>query len=110
MPRAERIIEESTEEFWRWYAGLQAVPLIRELRNRAEAMRQEEVNRWLSRLSHLPPEDRARVDQLTRSLLKRLLHVPTARLREAAEGRREASLLEAARDLFDVNSTDGAPK
>lgn len=110
VPRAEGLIEEATSEFWRWYTGLQAVPLIRELRERAEAMRQEELDRWLDRLSHLSPEDRERVDRLTRSLLKKLLHVPTARLREAAEGRREAGLLEAVRSLLDIDPRDGTAK
>jgi glutamyl-tRNA reductase len=37
--------------------------------------------------------------------LKKLLHGPTARLREAAENGRGAELLDAARTLFDIDHT-----
>ncbi|NIQ27745.1 MAG: glutamyl-tRNA reductase, partial [Gammaproteobacteria bacterium] len=38
VPKAEAIIAEEVENFWRWYAGLRAVPFIRQLRDRAEGM------------------------------------------------------------------------
>lgn len=110
IPQAERLLEEAAREFWRWYVSLQAVPLIREVRARAEALRQQEVDKLLRELSHLSPQDRVRVDRVTRRLLHKLLHGPTVRLREAAEGRGEAGVLDAARYLFDVPPRDGAPE
>lgn len=106
LPKAERLIEESASEFWRWYVGLEAVPLIRRLRERAESLRQEEWGRWRPQLEHLSPQDRERVERMTRGLLKKLLHSPTVRIREAAENGRGAELLDAARTLFDIESTD----
>lgn len=110
IPRAERFLEEAAQEFWRWYLSLQAVPLIRELRARAEALRRQEVDRLLRELSHLSPEDRLQVDRVTQRLLHKLLHGPTVRLREAAEGNGHAGVLDAARFLFDVQLRDGAPE
>lgn len=106
MPRAERLIEDAALEFWRWYVALEAVPLIRQLRERAESLRQEEWSRWRSQLQHLSPEDRERVERLTRSLLKKILHGPTVRIREAAENGRAAEILDAARRLFDIDPSD----
>jgi glutamyl-tRNA reductase len=110
MPRAERLIDEAAAEFWGWYIGLEAVPLIRQLRERAEALRQEEWTRFRSQLAHLDPADRQRVERLTRGLLRKLLHAPTTRLREAAENGRAADLLDAARTLFGLDPTDDSTR
>lgn len=107
VPRAEEIIEEEVAGFWRWYCGLQAVPLIKELRGQAEEMRRQELERALSQLDHLSAADRERIDQLTRQILQKLLHRPTARLRAAAQDGRGHDLLAAARYLFDVADEDG---
>ena len=103
LPRAEAIIGEETEEFWSWYSGLVVVPTIRDLRARGEALRAEEVEKTLRRLSHLPAEDRAAVEALTRSLLNKLLHTPTVRLREAAGNGRGTTALDTVRYLFELD-------
>ncbi len=112
IPKAESIIAEEVENFWRWYAGLRAVPFIRQLREQAEGMRQDELQRTMSQLSHLSSDDRERVERLTRSLLQKVLHQPTARIRAAAEDGREHDILEAVRYLFGLeeeNSGDDSP-
>lgn len=100
LPRAETIIAEEVAAFWRWYSGLRAVPFIKRLRQRAEDLRQGEVDRALSKLDHLSEADRKRVERLSRDLLNKFLHNPTARMRQAAENGREHDILEAARYLF----------
>jgi glutamyl-tRNA reductase len=103
LPRAEAIIGEETEEFWSWYSGLVVVPTIRDLRARGEELRVEELEKTLRRLSHLPAEDRAAVEALTRSLLNKLLHTPTVRLREAAGNGRGTTVLDTVRYLFELD-------
>ena len=76
------------------------MPLIRELRGRAQTLRRSEVERALGRLSHLSEADRGVVEALSRQLLQKLLHEPTVRLRRAAGNGNAASLSEAARYLF----------
>lgn len=100
VPKAEAIIGEEVENFWRWYAGLRAVPFIRQLRDRAEGMRQDELQRAMSQLNHLSEADREKIERLTRNLLQKVLHQPTARIRAAAEDGREHDILEAVRYLF----------
>jgi glutamyl-tRNA reductase len=107
LPKAETIIDEEVEKFWRWYSGLRAVPFIRHLREQAETVRQAELDRALSQLEHLSEADRRRVERLTRDLLKKLLHQPTSRMRAAAEDGREHDILETARFLFGIEE-DGA--
>ena len=55
VPVAETIVQEAVAEFWQWYRGLDVVPLIRELREHAEAIRQQEVERTLRAMRHLSP-------------------------------------------------------
>lgn len=102
IPRADAIVDRAVEEFSRWYSGLQAVPLIRKLRERGEHLRQRELDRSLSRLGHLSDQDIDAIDRLTRDLMNKLLHTPTARLRAAAEDGADREILEAARYLFEM--------
>lgn len=102
VPAAEEIIAAEVEAFLSWYASLDVVPLIRALRDQGEAVRREEVEKALRRLSHLPEEDREHVERLTRQLLNKLLHGPTSRLRDAAGNGRGAQVVDAARYLFEI--------
>lgn len=101
---AEQIIEEGTREFRAWYRARNVVPLIRELRGRAEDLREAETARAMRLLGHLSPADRKAVENLTRQLLNKVLHAPTARLREAAEDGRDGEIAEAARYLFGLGN------
>jgi glutamyl-tRNA reductase len=103
LPAAEGIVADGVEDFWAWYSSLAVVPTIRALRDHGERMRQEETERALARLRHLSDDDRAAVDALTRTLLNKLLHAPTARLREAAGNGRGTGVLDTVRYLFELD-------
>ena len=81
----EELARDGADEFENWLRAEAATPQIREMRERAEALRQAELERFLARMTHLSAEDRQRIDQLTRGIVNRLLHAPTMQLREAAE-------------------------
>jgi glutamyl-tRNA reductase len=66
-------------------------------------VRQAELDKTLRRLAHLPAEDQQAIDALTRSLLNKLLHSPTVRLREAAGNGRGTSVLDSIRYLFELD-------
>jgi len=96
---AEAIVREEQQRFDGWMTALHAVPTIRHLRGRGEAVRRSELERFVGRLN-LSEAQRAGVEQLTRAIVNKLLHAPVSRLR--AETEREAGLayLETARVLF----------
>ncbi|HEX6308900.1 MAG TPA: glutamyl-tRNA reductase [Longimicrobiales bacterium] len=104
---AEQIIQEGIREFQAWYRARNVVPLIRQMRGRAEELREAETARALRALRHLSPSDRVAVENLTRQLLNKVLHSPTARLREAAADGREEEITEAARYLFGLDNGSG---
>jgi glutamyl-tRNA reductase len=102
LPAAESIVLGGVEDYWAWYSSLAVVPTIRALRDRGEALRQAEVERALRQLSHLSPEDQLAIDALTRSLVNKVLHAPTARLRQAAGNGRGTGVLDTVRYLFEL--------
>ncbi len=101
VPRVERIIGQEVDRFLDWYAGLQAGPVIRELRESLEALRLQEVER-----AKLTPEQRTAVDQVTQSLLNKILHRPMHLLRETT-GQDESSRrrLQTIREVFALDSS-----
>ena len=97
--RAEALVQEEAERFDGWLSALQAVPTIRRLRARAEAIRSAELERAAARLG-LSEDARQGVEALTRAIVNKLLHAPMSRLREQAEREEGLAYLEAARVLF----------
>lgn len=100
VPQVEAILAEVEEEFWSSLALLEVVPLIAEMHRRAESIRTLEVERTLRRLPSLSEAERERVNALTRSLVKKILHTPITRLRSAAGSPQAGVYAEAARELF----------
>jgi glutamyl-tRNA reductase len=70
------------------------------LRNWAESVRRQELERYRGRLSRLSERDLEVVEHLTRSLLGKLLHEPTVALKQAADTPRGARLADAVAELF----------
>lgn len=105
---AEQIIRDGVHEFRAWYRARNVVPLIRELRGRAEEVRELETTRALRSLGHLSDADRMVVENLTRQLLNKVLHSPTARLRDAASNGHAADIAYAARYLFGLDDGPGS--
>jgi len=107
IPAAEHIVSEEVERFWAWYGGLAVVPVLKELRDRMERVRADEVERALRRM-HLTPEDRAQLEHFSQALLNKFLHQPTIALKQAAGAGRGYGLLEALKRLFGLEPRDGA--
>ena len=94
----EAIVDAEVARFEVWLAGRRVVPTIAALRRQAEAARELELQRTLSRLGHLDAADRRRIEAMSKALVKRLLHAPVTRLREDGRERH----VDAVRDLFDL--------
>jgi glutamyl-tRNA reductase len=107
--RAEAIVETEQQRFDGWFAALRAVPTIKHLRARMEAIRSAELEKALARLV-LDEPTRDAVDAMTRALVNKILHAPLSRLRQEAEREEGMAHLETARLLFDLDSGDDAPE
>jgi glutamyl-tRNA reductase len=98
--QAYAIVAEQAAEFRRWLAALEVVPAIRQLRAFAEQIRRDELARMDGRWENLSDADRERLDQLTQSMLNKLLHRPTVRLKELAAENADAPHVETVTELF----------
>ncbi len=98
--RVRAIVDEELEHFVVDAAARQAAPLVAQLHERAEAIRAAELDRFAGRLAPLSESERATVEALTRTIIAKLLHEPSVRLRHDAgtpQGERNAA---AVVDLF----------
>lgn len=80
-----------------------AGPTIGALVRQAEALRMREVERTLARMPEADAATVDRIQQLTRSLVGKLLHPPISHLREFADDPAVALTL---RDAFDLDAAD----
>lgn len=102
--QAERIVEQEVDGFLRWYQGLSVTPTVAHLRQHADDIRTKELEQALSRLKHLSDKDRETIDLMSRSIINKLLHEPTLRLKTSAEAERYH--LHALRHLFGLDDKD----
>ena len=104
IPRVEAIVAEEAGAFMEWLRGLDITALIVELRAKADALRRAEVEKTLRHLPRLDETERQRIEALTESLVNKLLHTPTLRLKAEAGNGHAAEYAAAARYLFALNS------
>jgi glutamyl-tRNA reductase len=102
IPAVELIVAQEVDRFNSSLAARSVAPLVTALHDRAEALRQAEVERFARRASDLSPEQLDAVEALTRRVVAKVLHEPTINLKDAAGTARGDVLAEAFRDLFGV--------
>lgn len=95
---AEAIIDRQVGAFGAWLESRSAVPAIVQLRAKAEAYRQAELDKARQRLAN--GDDPAKVvESLANGLVNKILHHPTQALNKARDGERD-SLVRAVEALF----------
>jgi len=105
VPLVETILNEEADKYMEFFKSLDMLPLISDLRQQAETIRQAELNKTLRRLPGLDEAERARIEALTQALVKKLLDTPTNRLRAQANTPSAPDYADVARTLFGL-STD----
>jgi glutamyl-tRNA reductase len=108
-PAVEAILRQELLAFETWLETMAVRPLIAQLHQKAEAVRLQELERTLVRLGNLEPMQRGVIEAMSRSLVKRLLHAPTIRLKESSLNGRSDELETVVRHLFDLDHDDRMP-
>jgi glutamyl-tRNA reductase len=106
VPKVEAILKEEQAIFMAYFSSLDMLPLIAEVRQQAEAIRQAELNKTLRRLPDLTEAERTRIDALTQALVKKLLDAPTTHLRAQANMPTAPEYAHVARTLFGLSTGD----
>lgn len=102
--RAERIIDEAVIRYRQWYDSLNAVPTIKALHRKMEAIAESELSKTLGSLSHLPEPDRAAIRRMTDALINKVLHDPTLFLKKNGCRPDRSQELDLARRLFNLDT------
>ena len=90
---AEVLLEEEVEAFDVWWRSLETVPTINSLRQKIETIREQELEKALSRLgSEFAEKHQEVIEALTRGIVNKILHDPMVQLRaqQDIEARRHA--------------------
>lgn len=105
-PGVEAIIQQEVAHFTAWLHGAELRPLLSAMHARGEEIRRQELERIFRRLPDADPAVREVMDRLSRSIIAKLLHGPSARLRTETDPERCHVYAHALQDLFGL-PTDG---
>ena len=105
--QAEALVEDATEAFSDWWRTRDVVPTIAALRDRAESIRERELERTLRRLHHLPERDRNQVEALSVAIVNKLLHDPITGLKADTRHGTHDDAESMIRRLFALHLDDG---
>lgn len=100
---AEVLLESECDAFDSWWRSLETVPTINSLRSKIEGIREQELEKALSRLgSEFGEKHQEIIEALTRGIVNKILHDPMVQLRaqQDIEARRQA--MQTLRTLFNL--------
>ena len=104
--RAEAIVEAEVMAFAQEREARAALPVLAELRRRAEQIARAEAERTLAHVGgKLDEKGRKSVEAMAQAIVNKLLHGPTARLKEAAAAG-DSDLPGAAAELFGMGEDE----
>jgi len=108
VERAESIVNDEVTKFMAWQRSRSAVPTVVALRQRFESIRRSELQRLEGKLGALTPDARARVDEVTRLIVEKLLLEPTEQLKALPDEETQAAYTEAVNRLFRLQDEDAS--
>jgi glutamyl-tRNA reductase len=110
LQRADAIVNEEVARFATWMQSREIIPTVVALRRRFEAIRQSELSRLEPKLSGLPPEARARLDEITHLIVEKLLLTPTEQLKSVNDESMVVAYSDALNRLFSLADEKPAAK
>ncbi len=104
VPAVEAVVEQETAECLAALRQLDVQPLIADLRAHTDEVRRTTLDGARRHFAHMSESDRARIEAFSESLVNRLFHQPTQRLRQEARNGQVAGYAMAIRHLFGLKS------
>ena len=106
IPMVEEIIAEHTERFQQWYQSRVAVPVISSLVQRAETIRDGELERLFARCPDLGDREKMLITGMSMTIISKLLHNAVTKIRDKAIVNRAEALTDASvlNELFDLRA------
>jgi len=103
IPQVRTIIREAQVEFEDWSKEMMVSPTIQKLKNTLEQIRKEELTRFLKNSN---PEEVEKLEEMSRSMMQKILKYPVLQLKAACRRGDAESLSEILNQLFNL---DGQP-
>jgi glutamyl-tRNA reductase len=104
---AEVIIEQEVANYLLWWRSLETVPTISCLRNKVETIREQEMEKALSRLgSEFGEKHQEVIEALTRGIVNKILHEPMVQLRAQQDIEARRHCLRSLQMLFDLDTEE----
>jgi len=100
--KAERMVVDEVGIIQQWLSSLEVTPTIVALKTRAEDIRRSEVEKAISRLAHLSPQERELVEGMASSIVNKLIHHTMVTLKTEVASADGAAFVEAARRFFNL--------
>jgi glutamyl-tRNA reductase len=105
---AEGLLAEESRLFLEWWDGLEAVPLVNRLRMQLEDIREQELQKALSRMGpDLSARERKVVEALSKGIINKVLHTPVTRLRAPQPRQQRHTAMRVLNDLFELQDGQG---
>ena len=84
IPLVEEIIADHVERFQQWYQSRVAVPVIASLTQKAESIREAELEKLFARCPELTERERSLITGMSLTIVSKLLHSAIVRIRDKA--------------------------
>ncbi|MGD2183416.1 glutamyl-tRNA reductase [Lusitaniella coriacea] len=104
---AEVLLEEEVNAFEVWQRSLETVPTISCLRSKVEEIREQELEKALSRLgSEFAEKHQEIIEALTRGIVNKILHEPMVQLRSQQDIEARQRCLQSLQMLFNLETEE----
>lgn len=100
--KAETIVQDEVIKFVNWYHSLEVTPTIVALRNKFEEIRKRELEKTLSLHPNLSDKEKKSLETLTSAIINKILHTPSALLKQTDEEAMADLYLDTLRTLFQL--------
>ena len=105
---AEGLLQDETRQFLEWWDGLEAVPTLNRLRQTLETIREQELQKALSRMGpDLSARERKVVEALSKGIINKVLHSPVTHLRAPQPRQQRHLAMQVLHDLFELDGGGG---
>jgi glutamyl-tRNA reductase len=102
VPQVQNIIGEAMVEFEDWSKEMVVSPTIQKLKNSLEQIRKEELTRFLK---NAKPEEAQKLEEMSRSLMQKILKYPVLHLKAACKRGDAESVSELLQELFNLEKS-----
>jgi glutamyl-tRNA reductase len=99
VPHVQAIINQAIAEFEEWSKEMIVSPTIQKLKNALEQIRKEELARYLKTAN---ADEAAKLDEMSKSLMQKILKYPVLQLKAACKRGEAESLSEILHELFNL--------